>query len=353
MTLLLERTAGPPTYPRAAAVPIPQSGEGAPPLALLNIVRHDFSHGGRSSAARLVARAAAEQRSLVTRGQLVTLGLPPTRIDSWLRDGRLYRVHDGVYAVGHPALTREGRWLAAVLACGAGAVLSHRSAAALWGLIPGDGAAVDVTTTSSRRPRPGIAVHRTRCPVPATEQRGLPATTLSRTLIDLAATFTRANLERALGEAELVPAFDEADLHRAVAEHAGRRGVRRLADVLSAHEGEIGVPRNVLERRFLKICRAAGLPRPEANRTLLGHQIDFLWRAERVTVETDGRSVHARRAAFARDRLRDRELQLAGYLVLRFTYTEVMRRPAVVTAGCCRACASGPARAWSAGSPAR
>ena len=270
--------------------------------------------------------------------------MPATTIESWLRGERLHRVHHGVYAVGHPSLTREERWLAAVLACGPGAVLSHLSAGALWGLVPADGERPDVTVARTREGHRGITVHRVGRPPRATRHRGIAVTTIAQTLLDLAATFTSARLERALGEAELHPFHDEAELERLVAASTGRRGVARLRRLLAGHEAGAGMPRNIMERRFRKLCGDAGLPRPECNRRLLGHEIDFLWRDLGVAVETDGRSIHQRRAAFGRDRRRDRDLQLAGYVALRFTFAEVMREPALVVAALRRAVAHAPRR---------
>jgi very-short-patch-repair endonuclease len=272
-------------------------------------------------------------------------------VEQWVRAGWLHRVFRGVYAVGHPAISREARWLAAVLAGGEGAVLSHLSAAALWGLIAVDGGEADVIAGRGRKGQRGMRVHRAREAPEATEHHGIAVTTPARTLLDLAATFTPANLERAFGEAQILQLLDEDALHEALARHPGRRGAARIRALVD--EPCLGIPRNVMERRFLKLCREARLPRPEVNHPWGRWEIDFLFREHGVAVETDGRAAHTRRAQFQRDREKDRDLQLAGLIALRFTYAEVMRRPDVVTAGCCRACASGRARAWSAGSPTR
>lgn len=259
-------------------------------------------------------RAVAEQQhGLVTREQL---HLPRSTIDSWVRRGLLVVVHRGVYALGHRSLTPEARWLAAVLACGPGAMLSHLSAAALWGIIAADGVAVDVIAGRGRKGQPGIAVHRPRAMPARTVHRGIPVTTPERTLVDLARTFTPENLERAVGEAQLLPAFDVAALPARL---------RALAE-----EPEHGISRNAMERRFRKLAREAGLSPPEVNQRWGRWELDFLFREEGIAVETDGRATHLRRAQFERDRRKDRDLQLAGLLALRFTYPEVMRRPAVV-----------------------
>jgi very-short-patch-repair endonuclease len=273
---------------------------------------------------------------LVTRAQLAELGVGRGAVEHALAAGRLHRIFRGVYALGHPGLTREARWLAAVLACGPGAGLSHLSAAVLWGIWPAEGDAIDVIAGRGRKGQRGIRVHRPRVAPAFTVHRGVPVTTPARTIADLARTFTPTNLERALQEAALLTAFAEGELPA------------RLRP-----EENAGITRNRMETRFRRIVREAGLPRPEVNVEWGEWEIDFLFREAGVAVETDGRTVHTRRLQFERDRRKDRELQLDGLLVLRFTYADVMRRPGVVRAGCFRACASGPARAWSAASRTR
>jgi len=270
---------------------------------------------------------------------------PRTQVDSWLRSCRLEPDRWGVYKVpGVPEL-REARWMSGVLACGPRGLLSHLSGGAHRGILVADGPEVDVTVPRSREGRQGIRVHRPRRMPVGDVHKGIPITTPTQILIDLATTFTQPNLERALGEAELLGLLDEEEL--------ARRGGPKLRRILNGHEAGSDIPKNVMEQRFRDIVRAAGLEQPEMHAELLGYEIDFLWRDRGVAVETDGRSVHARRAAFQRDRAKDRDLQLAGYLALRFTYAEIMSEPELVTAGCCRACASGPARAWSAASRVR
>jgi very-short-patch-repair endonuclease len=321
-------------------IALERGGEIAAPASLLQRVGAVWIHKGEKQGHRLV-----------TRRELLAGGVSATTVKSWLRTGRLHRVFQGVYAVGHPLITREERWLAAVLACGPGAALSHLSAAALWGLIAADGEAIDVTVARGRKGHGGIRAHRRRTAPEAAVHRGIPTTSVAHTLLDLATTFTPAHLERALGEAQLLPFFAEDELRRALA--TGRPGVRALRAIWDRDERSVGIPRNAMERRFLKIVKAAGLPRPEVNMPWGRWEIDALWPELRVAVELDGRTYHQRRADFARDREKDRELQLAGLIALRFTYAEVMRRPQAVTAGCCRACASGPARAWCAASRTR
>ena len=264
-----------------------------------------------------VSAIAAGQRGLVTSAQLATLGFTKARRESWIRSGRLHRVFRGVYVFGRPMLSQHGRWLAAVLACGPGACLSHLSAALLWGLVVAEGQCIDVTAPRSRTSRPGIDVHRPLRPPAIVEHLGIPVTTIARTVEDLSRTFAPGPLRRLVGEAELRPEFDPDALPP--------RLWSLVADPVD------GAPPNRLESRFLRICEEAGLPRPLVNQDWGDWNIDFLWPRHRVAVETDGRAVHARRTQFSRDRRKDRDLQLAGYLALRFTHHEVMRRPTVVT----------------------
>lgn len=252
----------------------------------------------------------------MTTPQLASVGVGRGAVQRWVHHGRLHRVFRGVYAVGHPAISREARWLAAVLACGPAAVLSHLSAAALWGIIVADGLAIDVIAARSRKGQAGITVHRPRTPPLTTVHRGIPVTTPEQTLAHLARTFTPANLERAVGEAQLLPGFDFTALPPRV---------RALAE-----DPEDGISRNVMERRFRKLAREAGLSKPAVNEPWGRWEIDLLFRDEGIAVETDGRSTHERRLQFERDREKDRDLQLAGLLALRFTYAEIMRRPGVV-----------------------
>lgn len=205
---------------------------------------------------------AAQQRGVVTVAQLRGLGFTNGRRESWLRTGRLHRVFQGVYAVGRPMLSRDGRWLAAGLSCGPHAVLSHLSAAVSWGLIPAEGTTVDVTAPRSRKSRPGIALHRPRRPPRATVHWGIPVTTISQTLEHLARTFSPAALCRAVGEAELHPLFVAEELPRRLWEHV---------------DGDGGaVSRSRLESPFRRLCREGGLPRPERNQAWGGWEIDFL-----------------------------------------------------------------------------
>ena len=223
--------------------------------------------------------------------------------------------------------------MAAVLACGPDAVLSHRDAAALWGLRPSARAAIDVTVHGKRRDgQHGITIHRTRS-LPEDERtvrEGIPVTTVGRTLLDLAEVVDSRQLERACEAAERLRLFDLQEIEKLVRRHHGRRGLAAVRKVL----GDIDEPpatRSELERRFLDLCGEAGLPPPRVNTQVAGFEVDVAWPEARLVVELDGHEFHRTRAAFERDRARDAAaLQVAGHHVLRVTDRRLRREPAAV-----------------------
>lgn len=291
---------------------------------------------GRKSALppfdRVLARLAAQQYGVVSHEQLLALGLGAHGITERLGTGRLHRVHRGVYSVGHPVLRREAVWLAAVLACGAGAVLSHRDAAALWELRPDDSAAVDVTVPSQngRRRRRGLEVHRSArlSSAEITVRHGIPVTTVARTLLDLADVLPRQALKRALDQAEYRRLFDLTALRAVVDANPGRRG----ALVLRLAQAPPELTRSPLEERFLALVERYGLPRPRVAVDLDGYVADFLWPAEKLIVETDGLRAHGTRAGMEGDRRRDRRLLVAGYRTVRLTPTALASEGASIAA---------------------
>jgi very-short-patch-repair endonuclease len=283
----------------------------------------------------LIREVAARQHGVITAGQLRALGLGERGIRHRAAAGRLDRLHRGVYAVERPR--RESRWLAAVLACGAGAVLSHRSAAALWDLHR-DRDAVDVTVPNGqRRIRPGLAAHRSALTASdITEHRGIPCTTPARTLVDLAAVVDRKHLERAVDLAEELRLFDLCAIRAQLHEMRGRRGVGRLAGLLAAYDGPDRT-RSTAERVLLRLIDDAGLPAPEVNAWIPlpaggGYEPDLLWRDRGLIVEVDGRTHHARRAAFEHDRQRDRRLARLGFETRRYAAREIAETPDQVVA---------------------
>jgi hypothetical protein len=284
---------------------------------------------------REVARAAARQFGVASVEQLREAGLDASAIGRRAQGARLHRVHRGVYAVGHPALTRHGEWLAAVLACGPGAVLSHLTAAALWELRPERPGRIHVTVPSraGRRGPAVVALHRPRR-FPAddvTVHLGIPVTTPARTLLDACAGLPRHAVARTVEQAEIRGLLDLERLGAMLADARGRRGLAALRAQV-ARLGEPVVTRSDLEARFLALCDRQALPRPEVNARLGRFEVDVLWRRARLVVELDGRETHATRAAFERDRARDAELQVAGFRVVRFTYRQVVDDPAGVAA---------------------
>jgi very-short-patch-repair endonuclease len=256
-----------------------------------------------------LAALAARQHGVVAVDQLRAIGIGPNATTRRLRCGRLHRLHRGVYAVGHRGLSREGGWLAAVLACGEGAALSHRSAAALWELLGPPPGAVDVTVPGSggRRPRRGIRMHRSASLVPAmvTRRRAIPVTTPARTIADLRGVVPGRVWRSAVRQAEL-------------------RGLALDAGV------EPDGTRSELERRFLALCRRHRLPPPETNVRIGPFEVDFLWRERRLIAELDGFAYHRTRTDFEADRERDARLKVLGYEVVRFTYRRVFDEPAAV-----------------------
>jgi hypothetical protein len=266
---------------------------------------------------------AERQWGVVARRQLGGLGVSRHTVDHWLRAGRLHRLHHGVYALGHSALRAEGHRLAAVLACGPGAVLSHRSAAAHWGLLRTDQTRIDVTAPRGRHGAPGIRLHRSRSldAQDTTHHEGIPTTSVSRTLLDLAATARPSELERALAQAERLQLYDHRATTDVIARANGHRGTQVLAQATSRTPKWT---RNEWEAEFLDLIRQAGLPEPETNDAFhvpdYGHcEPDYHWPQHHVIVETDGFETHGTRHAFRNDRAKDAALTAAGYSILRFT----------------------------------
>ncbi len=287
----------------------------------------------------LISRLAERQHGVVSLPQLQFLGLSARAVRDRVAAGRLTRIHRGVYAVGHGRLTIRGYWMAAVLAYGPKAVLSHRSAAALHGIRPDNRAKTDVTVPGrSVRQRPGIQVHvsTTLEPADITEIDGIPCTSLARTLLDLAEVIDRQGVERAVSQAEVNRVFDLRAVEDVLVRAAGRRGAAVLRSVLAQYDGPTLTDKE-LEERFLALCRGASLPSPAVNAWItldggVAYKVDFLWRAERLAVETDGWGSHGTRQAFESDRRRDRRLRLAGWDVVRFTWRDVEHEPGEVTA---------------------
>jgi predicted transcriptional regulator of viral defense system len=275
-----------------------------------------------------IAALAAAQHGVVARRQLLTLGLSNTAISLSARVGRLHRLYHGVYAVGHTVMTREGRWMAAVMAAGDSAVLSHATAAAAWELRPPGAGAIHVTVPGDggRKRRPGLRIHRSRTlePTDTTTHDAIPITTPTRTIIDLATTLKGRPLEQALDRADQRGLVDFADLTT--------RPIPPSLQALLSRYAAPAFTRSELEDRFFALCDDHGLPRPTSNTRIEGHEVDFVWRDARLIVEVDGYRYHRSPSAFEHDRERDVILHVAGWTVLRFTWTQITRRPAWVAA---------------------
>jgi Transcriptional regulator, AbiEi antitoxin/Protein of unknown function (DUF559) len=279
---------------------------------------------------RQIATLAARQDGVVRHAQLRALGLTAKAIRHRRDVGWLVDLHREVYAVGHARLSATGRRLAAVWAYGPKAVLSHRSAAAAWGLRGAGGGVIDVTVAArSATRRDGTLLHLTSRPLETARLGLLPVTAPARTLLDLASVLPRHQVAAALRQAEVLGVFDLRALTDVVAGHPRHPG-RKLLEALLSDEQPLTL--SELEDRFVALCEDHGLPRPAANARPLGFRVDFLWPRARVVAETDGWRFHRTRAAFEADRERDQTLTAAGYRVVRFTHRQVTERPAAVAA---------------------
>jgi hypothetical protein len=291
-----------------------------------------------------VGRRALAQNGVVTRKQLCSAGLTPAEIRCQVAGGRLHRLHQGIYSVGDPALLPRVAQAAAVLAVSPeNAVLSHRSAAHAWGLLGSSAPAIhDVTLVNgSVRPRRGVRIHRVKFldPLDVTQRENLPVTAPARTLIDFATDASLAELGRALTEARVQRLITDAKLERALARvSANHPGAKRIRSLLSRPGGRV-VTRSKLERSFLTLVDAAGLPRPVVNVRLHGHEADFFWAEHNLVVEVDGYASHGTQPAFERDRRRDQDYAAAGIQVIRVTDAQLDLEPVALAVRIARALA--------------
>jgi predicted transcriptional regulator of viral defense system len=280
----------------------------------------------------LIAATAAAQHGVIGLRQLVALGLSRRMVEWRLEAGRMHRIHRGVYAVGDGAVSPSGRLMAATLAGGSGAVLSHRSAIVLWGLRAHGGGAVEVTTPRSLSSRSGVCFH--QAVLPADElatHEGIPVTGLFRTLLDYATGATPGELERALHEAEVARLTDRLTLATLLARYPGRRGVARIRKAAATLERGARVTRSQLEDRFLRFLSLRDIPQPETNVRVQtagrSYEVDCLWRHSRVIVELDGRASHDTRRGFHRDRAKLRALAVARWRPLSVTWLDLEDGP--------------------------
>ena len=294
--------------------------------------------GGRTAVDARMAEVARRQYGVVARSQLLQLGVGDDEIEYRLAIGRLHPIHREVYSVGHRVVPREGRWLAAVLASGPKAVLSHWSAAAHWMIRPNQRAIIDVTTPHKSRSWDGIKRHHKALPADeVTVHEGIPVTTVPRTIFDLAATEDVDTLAAMLRESEHRNLWDRLSLPDLIDRNPGRRGVKRVRLALQrVTEEPSGRKRSPLEERFAPFLRRHRLPMPRFNDWItLGakrYQVDCHWPDTGQIIELDGWEGHGTRSAFQDDRERDRRLRVAGYSVTRLTWNQLRDEPEAIAA---------------------
>lgn len=286
--------------------------------------------GGEKRQAREAAawRLTRRQHGVVAREQLLRLGFSEGAIEHRLADGRLHRARRGVYAVGRPDLSRNGEWMAAVLSCPPAAVLSHRSAAELWQIVPAVLGPIHVSViTRSGRRRTDLIVHRRPDlgPTDITQHQDIPVTTVLCTLIDLARDLARDDLEAAINATDRRGLADPESLRQELERSPRRPGRRVLREVLDRRTFRLTDSR--LERAFLAIVQGAGLSPPQTGRFMNGFKVDFYWPNLGLIVETDGLTYHRTATQQARDRVRDQTHTAAGLTTLRFTHAQVRFEP--------------------------
>lgn len=287
---------------------------------------------------RAVSWPAKRQLGVIAARQLQLAGLGRRAISNRLAKGSLHRIYRGVYLVGHPTPVPGAIALAAVLAAGRGAVISHRSAALLWGFLDHPVEGVDVTIAGRNcRPRAGLRIHRVRH-LPAREVRqrgGIPVTAPARTVLDYASQAKVDELARAIAQASAMGLLDETEVKSAMNRAGARPGIAKLRAFLG--EDGIAPTRSEAERRMRRLLRAADLPMPEVNIRVGGYLADFAWLQEQLILELDGYLYHSDRAAFERDRRKDMALRNAGYEVMRLTWRVLVDEPFAVVAHVARA----------------
>ncbi len=279
------------------------------------------------------AQVAAAQRGLVRRGQLVALGVSARAIEYLVSVGSLHRILRGVYAVGHPALEPLAAETAALLYAGDNAVLSHGTAAGVWGLVPTPPVVAITIAGRNVRRQPHVKLHRVDT-LDARDVRmkhGFPVTAPARTIIDFAAAHSADAVDRALNEARVLKLVTDAELTAALGRCRGRTGTRCVRQLLAAEHGP-AITRSEAERRLRTLLRAADLPDPQFNVRVENHLVDALWPRQRLVVEVDGYGFHGHRRAFETDRRRDQELAAAGYQVIRVTWRQLTDEPIAVAA---------------------
>ena len=264
---------------------------------------------------------------MITRRQLLALGWSAEAIRHRLLKGRLHVVWPGVYVVGRPDVSRYGRWMAATLLCGDGAALSHRSAAMLWALLPYSPIDVHLAVTRGHPRRAGIKAHRRRA-FQATSHHGIPVATPVQTLVDIAPSLPRDDLEHAINDADKRRLVDPERLRAAIDELPRTPGIAIVRATLDHRT--FTLTDSKLERLFIPIALRAGLPMPLTRRWVNGFRVDFYWPELRLIVETDGLTYHRTPAQQAADAVRSQVHAANGFIPLRFTRAQVKYDPAYV-----------------------
>ncbi len=280
---------------------------------------------------RAVFVLARRQHGVIAREQIARLGLSAGWVQHRVARGWLGRLHRGVYLVG-PLEVQHSRAMAATLAVGEGALLSRYPAAVLWGDRPPGQGPIEITVVGREvRARKGIRTHTAAHlhPEDATRHLGIPVTSPARTLLDLATVVSPRDLGRATEEAQVQRRVTLHSLNEQLSRYPTHRGAAALRKAIRT---DPALTRSEAERRLLELIRAARLPPPTTNAKVGGHEVDFLWREQRLVVEVDGYAFHSSRHSFERDRRRDRALQAQGYRVLRITWRELTHEPEALIA---------------------
>lgn len=261
--------------------------------------------------------------------QLRDCGVSKSTASRWHAEGKLHRIHRGVYALGHRSIPIEGRMVAALIVVGPEAVLSHATAAWWWGLIEREPDRIELTNPRRAKGGDDFLVHRAR-EIDATRHRRFPITTVPRTLLDLAARSSVSEVRRALAEAEYRRLLDVEEVKRMLG--GGRPGSRKLRAALSTHEPRLARTRSRVERSFLELCRRAALPLPDVNARVGRMTVDALWRDAGLAVELDSYGTHGSPARMERDRRRELHLRAAGFAVVRYTDQQIDEQPQLIVA---------------------
>jgi Protein of unknown function (DUF559) len=272
---------------------------------------------------------AGRQWGVIGWQQLLDCGFTTAAIERSCGTGRLHVIHWGVYAFGHRAIPIEGRMLAAILHAGPGSVLSHATAAWWWGLIDAAPTVIDISTPSRARSTVGVRVHHPRR-VDATTHRRFPITTAPRTFVDFAAQSSVSAVRRALAEAEYKRLLNLDELQAYLG--PGRPGARRLRQALARHQPKLALTRSEAERLFFALCERGGIPLPEVNEPVSRMRIDMVWPKQRIAVELDGYEGHHTPAQMERDRRRELQGRMRGFIVVRYTWSQVAHEADLVIA---------------------